>query len=276
MNLPAAMTMPAASLRSAALQLQALMLAVLVADVEGGFHVCPPFSCGAFSNISNPFRRQGDLDLCGPLELICTATSATIRIGSGTYYVVNINYSGSYFWVVDTNLSMQSSCPLPRSDYHAIRPFSWGFGLDYQPVWATFVNCSERINDGRYRPVRCLSTIDSFIYMFTGYNPASARNIKPSCGYLAMIPLGGAGMTVPEDASYEDVVKFMRKGFALSFSLWLMIEEYSPATFGIALHNKESSRDYLSIFFSHPVNVNRSTHGSVEGSISRQCALSLL
>uniref|UniRef100_A0A804QJT0 Protein kinase domain-containing protein n=1 Tax=Zea mays TaxID=4577 RepID=A0A804QJT0_MAIZE len=97
----------------------------LVSDVGGRHHhhVCRPyFSCGGFSNISYPFRRQGDPSGCGvqSYELVCTDTDATIRIGSGTYTVLSINSTYSYFWVVDANLDIQSSCPLPWWDYHGI------------------------------------------------------------------------------------------------------------------------------------------------------------
>jgi hypothetical protein len=81
------------------------VFAALVADVGGRHHVlCPPFSCGGFSNVSYPFRRQGDPHGCGvqSYELVCTETSATIRIGSGTYNVLSINYTLSHFWVVDS------------------------------------------------------------------------------------------------------------------------------------------------------------------------------
>jgi hypothetical protein len=201
------------------------VLAVLVADVAARHHVCPHFSCGALSNISYPFRRQGDSAHCGPYELVCTDdTNATIRIGSGTYYLVSINYATSYFWVVDTNMGMQNSCPHPRWDDHGSHRFlptsseaSYPYGYGYPSTWATFVNCSQEINERMYRLlVHCLSTTDSFIYVLIeyGYHPSSAQNFKPSCGYLAVTPLDSM---VPEDASYEDVVKFMRKGFSLPF-----------------------------------------------------------
>ncbi|KAK3163702.1 hypothetical protein QOZ80_1AG0007180 [Eleusine coracana subsp. coracana] len=228
------MSMFVASHRSSALQTLTVfyVLAVLVADVKGRHHVCHPFSCGVFSNISYPFRRQGDSPRCGPYELVCTATNATIRIGSGTYNILGINHTDPYvlnyyppgdsFWVVDSKLDMQRSCPLPQWDYHAEsdRRIRGELFVPYGLASATFVNCSQEINDFRYKPVRCLSNKDSFIYVLSGlYYTGSAKSFKPSCGYLAQTPLSGPGITVPEDASYEDVVKFMRKGFALLFPL---------------------------------------------------------
>jgi len=68
--------------------------------------------------------------------------------------------------------------------------------------------------------VECLSTTDYFIYVllvpYYSYY-AEAQYLVPSCGYLSMTPLGGPGTTVPENASYPDIVKLMGKGFALQF-----------------------------------------------------------
>ncbi|XP_039846696.1 LEAF RUST 10 DISEASE-RESISTANCE LOCUS RECEPTOR-LIKE PROTEIN KINASE-like 2.4 [Panicum virgatum] len=152
---------------------------------------------------------------------------ATIRIGSGTYNVLSINYTGSYFWVVDANLNMQNSCPLPPWDYG---PYYYHYhdnslrSINQDPGWpvALFMNCSQEIKYDYYsQPVKCLSTVDSFIYMsiWSGvYNfVVEAQYFAPSCSFLAMTPLGGPGATVPENASYPDVVKLMGKGFALEF-----------------------------------------------------------
>ncbi|AQK89923.1 Cysteine-rich receptor-like protein kinase 37 [Zea mays] len=248
------MGMSAASHLCASSSLRALtvlfLLAALVSDVEGRHHrhVCPHFSCGGLSNISYPFRRQGDPSGCGvqSYELVCTDTDATIRIGSGTYKVLSINSTYSYFWVIDADLDIQSSCPLPRWDYHArwinLYLHLWRIEFIYQYFypssfyidsgrWAIFVNCSQPIENidtdkyHIYEPVSCLSN-SSFIYLLvTHYWDAdnwdvTAGVLEPSCGYLAMTPLGGPGMQVPWNTSYPDVVKFMRSGFALGFPVW--------------------------------------------------------
>ena len=213
--------------------LRALILlsvfAVLVADVEGRHHVvCHPFSCGGLSNVSYPFRRQGDPHGCGVQshELVCTETSYDPH-RQWNIHVLSINYTGSYFWVVDANLNMQNSCPLPPWDYG---PYYYHYhdnslrSINQDPGWpvALFMNCSQEIKYDYYsQPVKCLSTADSFIYMsiWSGvYNfVVEAQYFAPSCSFLAMTPLGGPGATVPENASYPDVVKLMGKGFALEF-----------------------------------------------------------
>nr|WPD27534.1 WAKL protein [Zea mays] len=231
-------TMFPASHRCCASSLRALtvvfVLAVLVSDVGGRHHrhICPPyFSCGGLSNIPYPFRRQGDPSGCGveSYELVCTDTDASIRIGSGTYTVLSINSTYSYFWVVDADLDIQSSCPLPRWDYHAGTSHGRTEWNEYHflypsSMWTIFVNCSQPIeNNDTYEPVVSCFSNSSFIYLVTGSNYwdsgyAPAEILEPSCGYLAMIYLGGPGMPVPKNTSYpDDVVKLMRNGFGLRF-----------------------------------------------------------
>jgi len=231
------MAMSASSHRSTP-SLEALTLlsvfAILVADVGGRHHVvCLPFSCGGLSNVSYPFRRQGDPHGCGvqSYELVCTETSATILVGSGTYDVLSINYTGSYFWVVDANLGMQNSCPLPRWGYIDYYYHYHGYShrsIELDPRsdrWAIFMNCSQEIKYNGPWPVKCLSTAGFFIYVSTGPDYlVGAAYFEPSCRFLAMTPLGGPE-TMPENASYPDtfdggyadVIKLMRKGFALRF-----------------------------------------------------------
>jgi len=63
-------------------------------------------------------RRPRDPPECGvpAYELVCSNSKAAIRINTGTYLVTNISYADRYFWVLDANLDMHSSCPLPRWD----------------------------------------------------------------------------------------------------------------------------------------------------------------
>ncbi|KAF8657027.1 hypothetical protein HU200_060361 [Digitaria exilis] len=208
-----------------------VLLVFLLADAEGRHHAygCPPFACGHLRHVSYPFRRQGDPHGCGAqlYELVCTDAKATIGIGSGTYDVVSINYADSTFWVIEADWGMQSSCLLPRWDRNAFESiyelaersnYRVELAPSFSVTWATFANCSQPIeNNGIYKPAACLSTNTSFIYVITDYSSYRAGKFEPSCGYLAMTPLGGPGMVVPDNASYPDVVKFMRKGFALQF-----------------------------------------------------------
>ncbi|CAO2198700.1 unnamed protein product [Urochloa humidicola] len=207
------------------------VLAFLVANVGGRHHksryACSPFSCGALRNVSHPFRQRGDPAGCGLLsyELDCSDTKATIHIDTGTYYVVNINYTASSFWVVDVNFDMHSTCPYSHWDQfpqvygHADSQWDTiSLAPSDEVTWASFLNCSQVVwNNGRYKPVACLSTSNSFVYVAISKNPFYVGDLEASCGHFAMVPMGDWGKTVPENASFEDIVRFMRNGFAMRF-----------------------------------------------------------
>lgn len=193
-------------------------------------HECP-FSCGNLGDVSYPFRRRGDPLWCGSqsYELDCSDSKAVIRIDNATYYVTHINQRDSEFLVVDTDLG-NNSCPLPRwkrfLDTYTILPNSSNsFEFELIPGsaanWATFVKCLQQVNNnGMYRPVACLSTKYSFVYVLTGrYFPTYIENLEPSCGFLAMTPFVGQEARLPfySNLSYADVLILMRKGFPVRF-----------------------------------------------------------
>ncbi|KAM0919695.1 hypothetical protein ACQ4PT_008031 [Festuca glaucescens] len=200
------------------------VLAVLAADQVEGRHKqpdCPSFSCGPLRNVSSPFRQSADPPWCGyqSYELVCSDNKAAIRMDSATYYVSVINYSDSTFWVVDADLDPY--CPLPqRSPYRA---YQYNPGMEIELDFdtygqATFVKCSHEVKGNRlYKHVACLSTNASHVYVLIGceYEYMSRGSLEPSCGYLSMVQISGE-VHVPLD-SYEDVVKFMRSGFAVRF-----------------------------------------------------------
>ena len=214
--------------------------AVHAVDV-GGQGQCPPFSCGDLHNISYPFRRPGDPPECGvkAYELVCIHGKSTIRINTGTYFVTSINYTDQSFWVVDANLDMHSSCPLPRWDqlpytyegsyWTSGLHFHYDLGLDYTDNWACFINCSKSItNSSRYKPVNCLSANNSFVYVTVNGHykyGCIVRSLEPSCGYLAMIPFVDRGswrtecpFEYPlENASYTNIIEYVWKGFSVQF-----------------------------------------------------------
>ncbi|KAL6881953.1 hypothetical protein ACP4OV_011425 [Aristida adscensionis] len=210
------------------------VVSVHLADA-GGRDPCPPFSCGDLHNISSTFRRPGDPLHCGtaPYELVCSSSKATIHINTGTYFVTSIDYNDSTFRVVDANLDMHSSCPLPRWDQ---LPYSdegsfWRTATHYHhdlataaSHWACFVNCSRAITNNSlyYKPVTCLSGNSAFVYVYvsssSSYCPVA--DLEPSCGYLAMIPFGDKQYDLYRQLgiqSYADIIKLVKKGFSVSF-----------------------------------------------------------
>ena len=214
---------------------QALLVFISVTAVRatdaGGQGQCPPFSCGDLHNISYPFRRPGDPPECGvkAYELVCIHGKSTIRINTGTYFVTSINYTDQSLWVVDANLDMHSSCPLPRWDQFPYYGYDGSYtdsGLLFHydlvtqaPYWACFINCSQEVaKNSWYKPVNCLSANNSFVYVMTNddYYGCNVSSLEPSCGYLAMIPFGSTYREL-ENASYKDIIKLVTKGFSVGF-----------------------------------------------------------
>ena len=151
----------------------------------------------------------------------CSDTKATIHINNATYHVSRINTTFSYFLVVDAILDLLDQCPLPSWN----RPFNehkYGPDVSHPEVelapraysFASFVRCSQEVrNNGRYMPVTCMSTSYSFVYVLTGMDSGAVGSLEPSCGYLAMTPLGSRAA----NASYAETIELMRTGFAVRF-----------------------------------------------------------
>ncbi|WVZ82769.1 hypothetical protein U9M48_029996 [Paspalum notatum var. saurae] len=163
---------PSATWRALLFELQMLgpKVSVLLSPVVI-FTTYPPLSVG-----------QSDPHECGvpAYELACTSRKATIRINTGKYFVTSINSTDQSFWVVDANLDVQSSCPLPRWDqlpYSTDASFGSyvrynsesGFHEDDLVTatfsWACFVNCSQAVTDvSWYVPLACMTANNSFVY----------------------------------------------------------------------------------------------------------------
>ncbi|XP_037438410.1 rust resistance kinase Lr10-like [Triticum dicoccoides] len=124
---------------------------------------------------------------------------------------------------------MSSSCPLPRWDQRPyLNGLHWPDGLSelipsLRVTWANFVNCSQpTTNTSDYRPVDCLSTGTSFVYVLI--DSYHVEKLKPSCGYLAMAALGDQSMRY-DNASHETLVRSLRGGFPVFFPF------YGPGSF---------------------------------------------
>jgi hypothetical protein len=241
-----------------ALLLITYLLGVVAADVGGGqdnLHYCPPFSCGHLHNISYPFRLQGDTRDCGIgprpwYDLSCNNGKATILINTRTYYVSSINYTDLSFLAIDATVqddSNSSSCPLPGADLHPPnidwpRP-RWEISndsfvdldTDSGSIWACFVNCSKPIiadaNMPRYRPLACLPANNSFFYL-NRFHSCAVGELQPSYRYLGMIPFefDGQDYSQLENASYTDLVGFIRKGFRVRFPFEIIRDQGGIST----------------------------------------------
>ncbi|KAM3405929.1 hypothetical protein ACQJBY_000146 [Aegilops geniculata] len=212
------------------------LVAIFVADhhVQGGDDGCPLFSCGHLRDISYPFCRRGDHRECGveEYELGCTGSKAMIHINTGTYYVTAINYTGSYFWVMDPNFNTSSSCPLPLWNHlpyfgymggiDSVSPPGFRYLVTQSLHGACFANCSRAVTDNSaYKPIACLSAENSYVYVWvSNYTYCVVEDLEPYCGYLAKIPFGNeysSDWRQLQNASYADITQFISKGFTVQF-----------------------------------------------------------
>ncbi|KAE8793620.1 receptor-like kinase ARK1AS [Hordeum vulgare] len=211
------------------------LVAVLAADhVQGRDDGCTPFSCGHLQDIRPPFRRRGDPLECGveAYELGCTSSKATIHINTGTYYVTAINYTGSYFWVINTNFDTSSSCPLPpRNQFllvgiDSVSPPGFRYLDTAMYYTACFANCSRAVRDNSsYKPVSCLSASNSHVYVWVSPYGCMVVDLEPYCGYLAEIPFDYEySEEYWQNASYADIIQVISKGFIVRFPVDTMTE----------------------------------------------------
>ncbi|KAL6627550.1 hypothetical protein ACP70R_031276 [Stipagrostis hirtigluma subsp. patula] len=172
-----------ASHRPATFQAAAVLcvVAVLVPDVGGRHHSSSRYECP-------PFSCGGLRDVSPPFR------RAGDPAGCGdSFYELTCS---------DTKAAIEintGSCFLPRWDQHPYIhgvqvPTGHSFLVPVDGVtWATFLNCSQQ-------------------------EPSYVGDLHACCGYLAMIPLGGAqGENPSRNASFAYVMEFMRRGFAVQF-----------------------------------------------------------
>ncbi|KAL1531990.1 LEAF RUST 10 DISEASE-RESISTANCE LOCUS RECEPTOR-LIKE PROTEIN KINASE-like 2.3 isoform X1 [Salvia divinorum] len=82
---------------------------------------CTPSSCGSLSNISYPFRLDGDPKNCGDrrFELRCENNVSSISLDSHKYYVRAINYHNSTIRLADASVVVDDVCSFPTVSAYA-------------------------------------------------------------------------------------------------------------------------------------------------------------
>lgn len=142
-----------------------------------------------------------------------------IRIDNAAYYVTSINYSSSSFWVVHADLDLYNNCPVPQWNLPYQSPdVRVGMDVEMAPLvhnQACFVQCSQEVVNHYY--IACLSSNGSFVYVLGYTGCDGTKFLEPSCGFLSMTQLPQEVWQPPHNQSYADVVKSMRRGFAVRF-----------------------------------------------------------
>lgn len=77
---------------------------------------CAPSQCGVITNISHPFRLQGDPPECGDriYELACENNLTFVKLYNGTYRVTAINYSNYTIRLIDVGIQEGNCSSLPH------------------------------------------------------------------------------------------------------------------------------------------------------------------
>ncbi|XP_054817202.1 uncharacterized protein LOC129316857 [Prosopis cineraria] len=190
-------------------------------------------SCGKITNISHPFRLQGDPKRCGDknYELQCIYGGGgsgdndvlVLPILSGEFYVQSINYTFSSIRLVDTNFhdDRSNNCSsLPRYVLHAGNLSSSGiiWSLGYPNFEVIYIKCEREIRDNPYYVSTdpCLS--GSHIYAVPGN--ISFAELEIGCRAVAVTPskipmmsslscrtLTSTGICRPLDSRFCGVIK---------------------------------------------------------------------
>ncbi|XP_020087846.1 LEAF RUST 10 DISEASE-RESISTANCE LOCUS RECEPTOR-LIKE PROTEIN KINASE-like 2.5 isoform X1 [Ananas comosus] len=221
-----------------------LLLLTCVGVAEGRKkHVSCFSSCGHLHDIGYPFRLKSDLPGCGSpnYELLCDSGKPMLELGSAKYYITNISYKNMTISVIDpVFVNDNKYCPLPLQSPPP--DFSYLYD-DVGGYWALFVNCTRPIHDGTYqRGPNCLSSNNSFVYVVADMW-GIVEPIKPSCGFLASIP-----MSVRQfNPNNTDIFELLKEGFMLS---WDVGRETSSAIFHECLNEAKRCEGKLSFLFS--------------------------
>ncbi|KAI9384100.1 hypothetical protein POPTR_012G003301v4 [Populus trichocarpa] len=167
-------------------------------------HLCEhPSSCGHLTNISYPFRLQGDPENCGDpsYQLTCENNRAILSLYSGKYYVKEINYKYSTIRIADVGLQEDNCSTLPL--YH----------LSENNFTKTYFYVARILCSPLYISALILSSKKAYRYVVSGDMKAS--EVGDSC------PVDLVVMATPLDnkrsLSYIDIHKILVNGLTLEW-----------------------------------------------------------
>ncbi|KAI5568369.1 hypothetical protein BDE02_12G010600 [Populus trichocarpa] len=167
-------------------------------------HLCEhPSSCGHLTNISYPFRLQGDPENCGDpsYQLTCENNRAILSLYSGKYYVKEINYKYSTIRIADVGLQEDNCSTLPL--YH----------LSENNFTKTYFYVARILCSPLYISALILSSKKAYRYVVSGDMKAS--EVGDSC------PVDLLVMATPLDnkrsLSYIDIHKILVNGLTLEW-----------------------------------------------------------
>ncbi|XP_022637951.1 uncharacterized protein LOC111240514 [Vigna radiata var. radiata] len=195
-------------------------------------HRCPPSSCGNITNISYPFRLQGDPENCGDerYELGCQNNVTVLYLNSTQYHVQAINYDNYTVRVVDPALQHHNCSSLPlrslsRSNFsdtytHNMGPyqaglnpyFNWEY-LSFEHI--VFLNCNHSVREnGKYVESGECVKWDSKGYAYAVGGDLKAEDLEVGCDVKLVAP---TSFRTSNNYSYAAIHRALAYGFEISW-----------------------------------------------------------
>ncbi|XP_014504597.1 uncharacterized protein LOC106764746 [Vigna radiata var. radiata] len=206
-----------------------IVLVVLLHQIYGG-DGCSPSSCGKISNISYPFRLQGDPKVCGRFELSCENNITVLSLLSGTFHVEAMNYNNFTIRLVDPGLQPTNCSSLPRYSLSPtnftdddLRPYGRWYmsGWSYEDVFyehIVFLNCSHPV----YGKRNYVDTGGCVNWESKGYIYAMAvsdllgKDLEVGCQVKLVSPISWWGLET-NGYSYATIHTALLYGFQVSW-----------------------------------------------------------
>jgi len=197
-------------------------------------HLCPPSSCGKISNITDPFRLQGDPEKCGnkSYELGCENNVTVLYLQSAKYHVQAINYNNYTVRVVDPALQLHNCSSLPlrslsRSNFsdtytytYSSDPYqaitssyeNWG-SLSFEHI--VFLSCKHTVREnGKYLKTEECVKWDSKGYAYAVVGDLKAEDLEVGCDIKLVVPTSLRSLN---NHSYTSMHRGLAYGFQISW-----------------------------------------------------------
>jgi len=213
-------------------------------------HACAPSSCGKITNITHPFRLNGDPDHCGDnrYELTCENNVTVLSLYSGKYHVQAINYNNFTIRVVDPGVRQSNCSSIPRYflsrsnfsdtyDYINMDKDAYQSGqrrVSDQPIYfnnrrwnvvrsnpvyehVVFMNCNHSVSDnGKYVDTASCVNWQSKGYTYAIAGDLISEDLEVGCNVALVTPTSWWGLHTPQ-YSYSEMHKALAYGFEISW-----------------------------------------------------------
>ncbi|KAL1531989.1 LEAF RUST 10 DISEASE-RESISTANCE LOCUS RECEPTOR-LIKE PROTEIN KINASE-like 2.3 isoform X1 [Salvia divinorum] len=200
---------------------------------------CSPSSCGSISNISSPFRLDGDPKNCGDrrFELRCENNVSSITLNSRHYYVKAINYHNSTIRVADASIVIDDVCSFPTVSAYANNFISFKHAFNFiinlnnphplpylvpltslNPI--NFFSCPNPLkNSSLFTDVttHCASSLPPNRYAYIKVGHMNASELPRSCRLDLIVTTSWSEFKDLSNVSLSEIHQSLLYGFELVF-----------------------------------------------------------